>query len=165
MLIAANTGALPGYTAGGNIVVNPGAALAVTAGTNAGDFSLTAGGGVDQVLHNATFEANTYLGIQVNAPENVTYGTSIADTTNGSLGLMKLGTGILSLTGNNTYTGGTQVNGGVLVATSVNTLGLSSGQPAYQFGGQIAVNGAGSTLVVQAGTSAASSNRATSRAY
>ncbi len=154
VLIAANTGALPGYTAGGNIVVNPGAALAVTAGTNAGDFSLTAGGGVDQVLHNATFEANTYLGIQVNAPENVTYGTSIADTTNGSLGLMKLGTGILSLTGNNTYTGGTQVNGGVLVATSVNTLGLSSGQPAYQFGGQIAVNGAGSTLVVQAGTSA-----------
>ncbi len=151
VLIAANTGALPGYTAGGNIVVNPGATLAVTAGTNAGDFSLTSGGGVDQVLQNATFEGNTYLGIQVNAPENVTYGTPIANTTNGPLGLMKLGTGILSLTGNNTYTGGTQVNGGVLVATSVNTLGLYSGQPAYLAGGQISVNGAGSTLVVQAG--------------
>ena len=49
-LLAANTAALPGYTAPGSIVVNPGAALAVTAGTNAGEFSLTSGGGVDTVL-------------------------------------------------------------------------------------------------------------------
>ncbi len=153
VLIAANTGALPGYTAGGSIVVNTGATLAVTAGTNAGEFSLTTGGGVNQVLQNATFEGNTSLGIQVNAPENVTYGTPIADSTNGPLGFVKLGTGILSLTGNNTYSGGTQVNGGVLIATAVNTLGLSGGQPAYQFAGRISVNGAGSTLVVQAGTS------------
>ena len=65
---------------------------------------------------------------------------------------MKLGEGILSLTGNNTYTSGTQVNGGMLIATSVNTLGSFSGQPAYLAGGQIFVNNPGSTLVVQAGS-------------
>ncbi len=158
-LIAGNTGALPGYTAGGNIVVNPGATLAVTAGTNAGEFSLTSGGAVDQVLNNATFGAGANLGLLIAGTENVGYGTSIADTINGSRGFMKLGTGVLSLTGNNTYSGGTQVNGGVLIATSVNSLGSSGGGapstlgPAYQSGGQIFVNNAGSTLVVQAGTS------------
>ena len=69
MLIAANTGALPGYTAPGSIVVNPGATLAVTAGTNAGEFSLTSGGGVDQVLAaTSTFAGGANLGIQVNEP-------------------------------------------------------------------------------------------------
>ncbi len=153
VLIAANTGALPGYTTTGNIIVNTGATLAVTAGTNAGEYSLTSGGGVDTVLGNVSFAASGNLGIQVNAPENVTYGTSIADTVNGSLGFMKLGTGILSLTGNNTYTGGTQVNGGVLIATSTSSLGLYGGQPAYLTAGLISVNNTGSTLVVQAGTS------------
>ena len=155
-LLAANTAALPGYTAPRSVVVNPGATLAVTAGTNAGEFSLTPGGGVDTVLTtgNVYFAASANLGINVNSPENVIYGTSIANTVNGPLGFVKLGTGILSLTGNNTYTNGTQVNGGVLIATSVNTLGSFAGQPAYLAGGQISVNGAGSTLVVQAGTSA-----------
>ena len=152
MLIAGNTGSLPGYTAGGNIVVNPGATLAVTAGTNAGEFSLTSGGAVDQVLNDVTF-TNANLGLLIAGTENVSYGTPIANTVNGPLGFMKLGTGVLSLTGNNTYTGGTQVNGGVLIATSINTLGSSGSQPAYQSGGQIFVNNAGSTLVVQAGTS------------
>ncbi len=157
-LLATNTSALPGYTAPGNIVVNAGATLAVTAGTNAGEFSLspgTASGGVDMVLlsGNVYFAAGANLGINVNSPENVTYGTSIANTLNGSLGLAKFGTGILSVTGNNTYTNGTQINGGVLIATSVNSLGSSGGQPAYLTGGQIFVNNAGSTLVVQAGSS------------
>ena len=153
-LLAANTAALPGYTAPGSIVVNAGATLAVTAGTKAGEFSLTSGGGVDSVLLGGSvyFAAGANLGINVNSPENVTYGTSIANTTNGPLGFVKLGAGLLSLTGNNTYTGGTQVNGGVLIATSVSTLGSFGGQPAYLAGGQISVNNTGSTLVVQAGT-------------
>ena len=111
------------------------------------------------MLNNATFGAGANLGLLIAGTENVGYGTSIADTINGSRGFIKLGTGVLSLTGNNTYSGGTQVNGGVLIATSVNSLGSSGGGapstlgPAYQSGGQIFVNNAGSTLVVQAGTS------------
>ena len=94
-LLAANTAALPGYTAPGSIVVNAGATLAVTAGTNAGEFSLAAGtanGGVDMVLlsGNVYFAGNANLGISVNSPENVTYGTSIANTGNGPLGFVKL---------------------------------------------------------------------------
>ena len=154
-LLAANTAALPGYTAPGSVVVNAGATLALTAGTNAGEFSLTTGGGVDTVLTtgNVYFAGGANLGINVNSPENVTYGTSIANTANGSLGLVKLCAGILSLTGNNTYTGGAQVNGGMLIATSTSSLGSYGGQPAYLTGGLISVNGAGSTLAVQAGSS------------
>ncbi len=152
VLIAGNTGSLPGYTGTGSIVVNAGATLAVTAGTNAGEFSLTSGGAVDQVLNNVTF-VNANLGLLIAGTENVSYGTPIADTVNGTRGFMKLGTGVLSLTGNNTYTGGTQVNGGVLIATSVNSLGFSGGQPAYLTAAQISVSNAGSTLVVQAGSS------------
>ena len=158
-LLAANTAALPGYTAPGSIVVNPGATLAVTAGTNAGEFPLTGGtaaNGVDTVLGNVYFAGGANLGINVNSPENVTYGTSIANTGNGPLGFVKLRAGILSLTGNNTYTNGTTVNGGVLIATSTSSLGLylgQSGVPSYTASGTVAVNNPGSTLVVQAGTS------------
>ncbi len=136
--------------------------LALTAGTNAGEFSLTTGGGVDAVLGNVYFAGGANLGINVNSPENVTYGTSIADTGNVPLGFVKLGAGILSLTGNNTYSNGTQVNGGVLIATHTGSLGsyppASGGAPstlgpAYLTPGIISVNNAGSTLVVQAGSS------------
>ena len=157
VLIAAGTYSLPGYTTSGKIVVNPGSTLAVTGGTNAGEFSLTAGGAVDQVLQNVNFAGGANLGIQVSGSENVAYGTPIANTVNGTLGFVKLGTGVLSLTGDNTYTGGTQVNGGVLVATSTSSLGLSGGGapstpgPAYLTAGNINVTSAGSTLVVQAG--------------
>ena len=66
-LLADNTAALPGYTAPGSIVVNAGATLAVTAGTNAGEFSLTSGGGVDTVLlsGNVYFAGGANLGINV----------------------------------------------------------------------------------------------------
>ncbi len=164
VLIAGNTGSLPGYTGTGSIVVNAGATLAVTAGTNAGEFSLTSGGAVDQVLNNVTF-VNANLGLLIAGTENVSYGTPIADTVNGTRGFMKLGTGVLSLTGNNTYTGGTQVNGGVLIATSVNSLGFSGGQPAYLTAAQISVSNAGSTLVVQAGSSPGEFQSSNVRAY
>ena len=59
---------------------------------------------------------------------------------------MKLGGGVLDLTGNNTYGGLTTVNAGVLVATSTSSL------PGYLSAGNISVNNAGSGLVVQAGS-------------
>ena len=103
------------------------------------------------MLGNVYFAGGANVGINVKSPENVSYGTSIANTLNGSLGFVKLGAGILSLTGNNTYTGGTQVNGGMLIATNTGSVGGDA--PAYMSPGLISVNGAGSTLVVQAGSS------------
>ena len=119
---------MPGYTAPGSIVVNPGATLAVTAGTNAGEFSLTAGGGVDRCCTATSISpAAPTSASRSRARRTSPTARSIANTANGPLGLVKLGAGILSLTGNNTYTGGTQVNGGVLIATSTSSLGFSGG--------------------------------------
>ena len=44
-----------------------------------------------------------------------TYGTAIADTVNGPLGLVKLGGNALTLTGENTYSGGTEIGAGTLI--------------------------------------------------
>lgn len=52
--------------------------------------------------------------------------------------LVKLGTGVLELTGHNTYTGGTQLMDGALVAGSERALGRG---PVYVGGGSLAVHG------------------------
>lgn len=49
---------------------------------------------------------------------STTFGGVLADNT-GTLGLIKVGTGNLTLTGNSTYSGGTVVNGGTLTANNV----------------------------------------------
>ena len=164
VLVVTNTGALglsagqPAWTSTGNIAVSgAGSTLVVTAGTNAGEFSPGTGGGVFQVLSNVNFGPNTNLGLTTS--ENITYGANIANSINGPLGIQKSGTGTLTLSGINTYTNGTVVNGGVLVATNTSALGLSGGQPSYLTPGTITVVNPGSTLTVQAGSSAGPSSR------
>ena len=156
-LIALNTfalgssGGLPAWMSSGNIAVTgAGSTLVLTAGTNAGEFSLATGGGVDQVLSNVNFGANTNLGLLVSDPGDLTYGSNIGNI-NGPLGFQKSGSGILTLTGTNTYSNGTTVIGGVLVAANTSALGLIGGQPSYMTSNSVTVSGAGSTLVVQAG--------------
>ena len=77
---------------------------------------------------NVTFDNGSFLGIDTS--EDVggfTYPTAIADSSGGSLGLNKLGQYTLTLSGNNTYTGGTIISGGVLSISEADNLGDSSG--------------------------------------
>ena len=73
---------------------------------------------------------------------NVTF----ASPSSGNGGLTKYGAGTLTLTVSNSYAGRTAVNGGTLLATTTAALPGYLAPP-----GNISVNGAGSTLAVEAG--------------
>ena len=68
----------------------------------------------------------------------------LADSGSGILAVTKSGAGVWVLSGNNTYTGGTTINDGMLLVTQPGSL------PRYATPGQVAV-GSFATLTVQAG--------------
>ena len=94
------------------------AKLTVASGTTAA-FNV---GGADEftaanidTLRGANFASGAKLGLDTtNSGGAFTYGSNIGNTTGGSLGLTKLGTGSLILSGTNTYTGGTTASAGTL---------------------------------------------------
>ena len=107
ILQAAGTASLPGYSTAGKITVSNGGVLAVSAGgsgwTSANIAALLAGNGSHFVVGSA-------LGIDTTA-SNFSYGSNIA----GSMGVTKLGTNSLTLSGSNTYTGRTTITLGTLI--------------------------------------------------
>jgi len=122
-----------------NISVGSGATLAVNVGgTN--DFTpaqvVTLLNGIDGVVAGNGLNAGSIFGMDTtNAAAAVTYSGVIADTTGtggGAIGLTKLGTNTLILSGSNTYTGTTSLLGGTLQANNASALGT---------GGNITLNG------------------------
>jgi autotransporter-associated beta strand protein len=108
---------LPGQTTPGKITVANGATLAVSVG--AGLFTEA---GIADLMANANFAAGSNLGIT-----NAAAFTYAGDLT-GSVGISKLGTGVLTLSGSgNTYSGGTTVLAGNLTLSGTATLGNGNG--------------------------------------
>lgn len=114
----------------GNLTINAGGTLALNVG-GAGEFTAA---DVDLIaaLGTATggFLGGSFLGLDTaNAGGSFTYDSIIADTHAGanSIGLMKLGSGVLVLSGTNSYSGGTVVAGGVLSIDSNANLGAVGG--------------------------------------
>ncbi|MFJ7311483.1 autotransporter-associated beta strand repeat-containing protein [Pseudomonas sp. NPDC098747] len=66
------------------------------------------------------------LGIQQNSAGNFTIGSLISDNS-GSVGFAKAGTGLVTLTNINTYTGGTLVSQGMLSVGNIGNGGVASG--------------------------------------
>jgi autotransporter-associated beta strand protein len=132
VLTATKAAALPGYNSAGTVVVNA-ATVAVRTG-GAGEWS---GAEIDALLANATWNAGSMLGIDVTSG-----GIDLAGDIAGSQGLHKIGAGTLTLSGNNSYAGGTTVSGGIL------SFGAAANLPAG------ALNVTGGTLRVT-GTSVA----------
>ncbi|WP_265595525.1 autotransporter-associated beta strand repeat-containing protein [Verrucomicrobium sp. BvORR106] len=95
---------------GGNLTIATGGILmtsTVTSAVSINNNNLTSGNGQDLIVHQHSTAANL----------------TIASAITGSIGLTKSGAGNLVLTGTNTYTGGTYVNGGQLTITKAGALG------------------------------------------
>jgi autotransporter-associated beta strand protein len=95
------------------------------------------------------FASGAQLGLDTTnaAGGNFTYGSVITNGNGGtsSLGLVKLGAGALTLTGSNTYTGGTNLAEGEIGAGNANALGTGAVTVAPGGGGIFAA-GAGQTV-------------------
>ena len=121
----ANTSAMP---SSGTVTVAASAVLAVNAGgadefTNATSGSGSIGGllaGIGGQGGPVRWGSGALLGIDTTDASggNLTYSGKIANTAAGPLGLVKLGADTLTLSGNNTYTGLTEVLNGELVLDS-----------------------------------------------
>ena len=112
-----DTGALPGYNTNGRFYVAPNATLAVYNAVSDSDVT---------VLRNTTnFAANANLGFDTTSG-NRTYTPLLSNTSQGALGIVKLGTNTLTLTTANTYTGQTNVLAGTLTTGTTNVIPDSS---------------------------------------
>lgn len=142
-LIAKRAASFPNYSTTGTIAVNNTSVLAVNAGlASPGEWSSAE---IDNLLANAnvTFASGTMFGMDASVT-NFTYGNAIA--AKGNMGLIKLGPKTVTLSGLNTYTGGTTVKAGFLTFAMTNAL------PDYTTPGKVVVNGGTLTAIMGDGT-------------
>lgn len=140
ILTVAGTNALPGWGTPGGFAIANNAALAVPNGASDADIATLLGTG--------NFAAGANLGFDTTAG-NRTYASNLVDTGAGALGLIKLGTNTLTLSGTNTFTGMTIVQAGILTIASTNAL------PGWDTNGRYFV-ASNATLAVGTGVSSAS---------
>ncbi|HRT28932.1 MAG TPA: autotransporter-associated beta strand repeat-containing protein [Kiritimatiellia bacterium] len=138
-LAAMTPDALPGYDQNGKVTVASGAGLAV----GVDGWSATE---IDALLANVAFGTGCFFGF------DTSLGDAVINTDLGqSFGLLKTGAHTLTLTGNNSYTGGTRIRRGILQADF--GAGLPSTTAVVLDGGTLAsVNAA--TIAADLGTGA-----------
>ena len=129
-----------------NIIVNSGATLALNVG-GTGEFTtgnvtslLTNLGGLGGTVTNNGLQAGSFIAFDTTnaSGSNFAISNNIANSTGsggGAIGLAKLGTGTLTISGNSTYTGSTSINAGTLEIASAGRLGGGS------YSGDITNNG------------------------
>ena len=114
--------ALPGYGTSGKLSVASGATVAVAVG-GTGQWSAT---NINTLLGNTSaFASGSILGFDTTGG-NFSYSTVIGAGALSTIGVSKLGSNTLTLTGTNTYAGGTTINGGTLQLGNVSALGSGS---------------------------------------
>ncbi|GAB5559231.1 MAG: hypothetical protein SynsKO_08780 [Synoicihabitans sp.] len=132
-LIFANRDALyhdtPADWTAANVIVKSGATLGIGVGSlGPGYFTSSY---LNTLLANLDFRSGATLGIDTtNASTSAfTYSSNITDTNSGTreLNLAKLGTGVLTLSGTNTYSGSTHIEQGLLKISSDQNLGAAPG--------------------------------------
>ncbi|ENP80609.1 autotransporter-associated beta strand [Brucella abortus CNGB 752] len=142
------------YTGGTTLTAGT---LAAASDNNLGGASggLTFNGGTLQVMGTSWTSTNRAVSLQAGGGtfdiEDAANNFAVTQGVAGAGGLMKSGTGTVTLSGVNTYTGGTTLTAGTLAAASDNNLGGASGGLTFN----------GGTLQVM-GTSWTSTNRAVS---
>jgi len=124
MLSISSTTALPGWNTNGKYSVASGATLAI--GDALGDNVVTS------LLGTTNFQAGAVIGFDTTAGDR-TISTAIGDTTQGALGLTKLGSNTLFLSGPNSYSGTTTISSGALSIASTSAL------PGWNTNGRVSV--------------------------
>ena len=108
VLVATTTSVLPNLFvsgSGGVTVSGQGSTLALSAGTNAGEYSLAQ---IQGMVSNVTFGQGASLGLAIASPETFTVGggsPAFNGGSGGTLGLAAVGSGTLVVGTGNTYTG------------------------------------------------------------
>jgi fibronectin-binding autotransporter adhesin len=136
-LQATTPASLPGYAAAGNVSVGGAGTLIL----NVGGITEWTRTGVDSLQAAATFAAGSYLGFDTT---NAAGTATLASNLTGSIGILKQGPNTLQLTGTNSYSGLTNVSGGVLLASTPTAL------PGYTTTNSITV-ASGATAAVNVG--------------
>lgn len=125
ILAAGKVLALPGQATAHQISVAPLATLAANVG-GTGEF---AAADIDNLLANVDFNTGSFLGFDTTTAAGASF-TYASNITNGivgsSLGVNKIGTNTLVLTGSNTYTGPTVIAGGTLSVATLADIGNTS---------------------------------------
>jgi autotransporter-associated beta strand protein len=140
----------------GNITAASGSTVAFGVGADGG-FSA---GNITTIFTNLTQNQTTAGGIQAGANfgidtngSNASLSTAFKNRTgtgNGTLALVKMGEGTLTLTGNNTHTGGTIIESGTLTGNDLGVKGNITNNGTLLFGGgsyQTEITGSGALLV------------------
>ena len=135
ILSAANTYTGTTTVNAGTLTVAASNALGTTGNITFGGGTLQYGGGITTDLSSRIKNSGSAILIDTNS-NNVTFASAVDSTNSG--GLTKNGTGTLTLSAANTFTGNATVNAGTLQAATANALGGTS---------QIIVNNGGSFLV------------------
>jgi autotransporter-associated beta strand protein len=150
ILVANGTVSLSGYATPGKVIVLNGGTIAASAG-GGGQW---ASADIDTLRTTTTFNAGSSLGINVDTANTFTYSSNITQT----IGFVKLGGGELTLSGANTYTGTTQILGGVLNVSNTGNLGSTTNAIAMSNGGTLKLlanfnpdNGGTRSITVNAG--------------
>lgn len=137
-LLASGTGALYGGDSSkwnsSNITVHSGATLALSVG-GAGRFSAA---NATTLLSNAGFQSGSSVGFDTT---HASGGFTLADGISGSIGLAKLGSNTLLLTGNSTYSAATKIEGGTLEIGAGGRLGGGTYAGAISNNGTLAYSG------------------------
>ena len=120
-LSAAKAASLPGYSTSGKVSVAAGVTLAVQTGDGTTGWDA---GQIDSLRGAATWSAPSSVLAFDTTNGNFAYGSNIGQP----LTLAKLGANTLTLSGANTYTGGTAINAGTVSFTGT---ALSSGQISF----------------------------------
>lgn len=136
-LTIGSSDSLPGFNTSGRFLVANGATLAV--------YNAVSDANVAAMLGTINFAAGSVLGFDtVNGDR--TLSLNLADTTQGTLGVSKVGANTLTLSGNNSYSGNTTVTAGGLSIASTAAL------PGWDTNGRYSLS-SGATLIVQNGVS------------
>ncbi|MDY0167389.1 MAG: autotransporter-associated beta strand repeat-containing protein [Thermoguttaceae bacterium] len=153
-------GVIPNGSGKGNLVLNAGSAAAGTFDLNGFNETVnglqgTSGAVLGQVVNNAVGTASVLTVGGGDATS--TFAGILRDNTGtgGTLALAKIGTGTLTLSGENTYTGDTNVDQGALRITNPNALGTGAVAVAntarLELAGNITVTGQSLTMVGRGG--------------